>query len=232
MVNLSALSSLFFYCIQTAVVLLFLGGCQQTPEVQYDEGEERPSLQKNSFASHASGKEETVSPSPQQGKEQRDFPEKKQKTSSHQQQTAPLFRPVSEVYSYIWSVEERIRKKWLQEFSSENPLLEGLIQENSFFELSASQAPNLYITKQGKISGFTGCNQFRGHIKAMSEGPIFMVTSITEKACLGGGGVEEQAYLKALDKIQRLELHGNQLHALTSKGEKVLVFSPSEPSEQ
>ncbi len=79
-------------------------------------------------------------------------------------------------------------------------------------ELDLSQfvggVPSLNFLDGGKLSGFSGCNNFSGNFSLENTAVKLDPGAITKKACPGSG---EQDFLSAIDKVGQLKVDKNKL---------------------
>ncbi|WP_026951858.1 META domain-containing protein [Algoriphagus mannitolivorans] len=71
-----------------------------------------------------------------------------------------------------------------------------------------SGLPNLYFLDGGKLSGFTGCNNFSGGFSLESNGMQLDPGSITKKAC---PGTAEEEFISALEKVKSYTVNKEKL---------------------
>lgn len=87
---------------------------------------------------------------------------------------------------------------------------------------TAKEAPFIIFLDDGRVSGFTGCNRFRGAY-GMVEGQFrFTEMSATREPCPEGR--HETAYLIAMKKTMGAEMDEDHLMLLNEDGDILAVF--------
>jgi len=86
------------------------------------------------------------------------------------------------------------------------------------------RAPGLrFLTENNVVQGFSGCNQFSGTWKISAEGIELGPMAMTMMACIDGMETEN-AFMQALEGMDRHELQGNTLR-IYQGDEEVLLFN-------
>lgn len=89
------------------------------------------------------------------------------------------------------------------------------LKGSSINEIDFAQGiPNLQMLADGKLSGFTGCNQFSGTFKLQDQNIQLDPGAMTRKACPGPG---ENHFLEAINKIDQFKLKNQKLQLLQGK---------------
>lgn len=68
--------------------------------------------------------------------------------------------------------------------------------------------PSLYFLDGGKLSGFTGCNDFSGGFSLENNGIQLDPGSMTKKAC---PGTAEEEFISALEKVKTYTVNKEKL---------------------
>lgn len=78
--------------------------------------------------------------------------------------------------------------------------------------------PRLEFTREGRITGFTGCNLLNGSY-TLDGDRLDVVAATTKRACLGPGGKTESKLLAVLADRPRVTIGARNLVLTGSKGE-------------
>ncbi len=82
--------------------------------------------------------------------------------------------------------------------------------------------PSLDFLAEGKLSGFSGCNNFSGNFSLEGTGLKLEPGAMTKKMCPGTG---EQDYISALGKVRDLKIEKEKLTLLDGDTE-LMSFVP------
>jgi heat shock protein HslJ len=74
----------------------------------------------------------------------------------------------------------------------------------------AESMPRLEFTREGRVSGFTGCNRLSGSYR-LDEDRLEVMAATTKRACPGPGGEAEQKLLAVLADRPRVRIEGSRL---------------------
>ena len=102
------------------------------------------------------------------------------------------------------------------------PSLEGTRWVMPGAKADAEGAPRLEFSREGRVSGFTGCNRLSGSYR-LEEDRLEVVAATTKRACLGAGGDAEQKLLAVLADRPRVRLERGQL-VLTGRSGATFVL--------
>ena len=83
--------------------------------------------------------------------------------------------------------------------------IQGLAPDDTKFP---EGLPTLYFLEGGKLSGFTGCNNFSGGFSLESGGIQLDPGAMTKKACPGSG---EDEFMATLEKVKTYSLDKGKL---------------------
>jgi heat shock protein HslJ len=87
--------------------------------------------------------------------------------------------------------------------------------------LADDQRPRLEFQRDGRVSGFTGCNTLGGTWREsnglLQLGPL----AVTKRFCVGPAGEWEKRFLAAVNDKARIEMASGRLVAIGASGEKV-----------
>lgn len=94
--------------------------------------------------------------------------------------------------------------------------LASLLGKNLDLNQFAAGIPSLNFMEEGKLAGFSGCNNFNGSFALEGTDLNLDPGAMTRKACPGSG---EQDFMSALSKVSNLKIDKDQLTLLdgTSK---------------
>jgi heat shock protein HslJ len=112
--------------------------------------------------------------------------------------------PLSLLSSKTWNLESLMGKA---------------ISSNDF----TSAIPSLLFSKDSKLSGFTGCNNFNGSFNLSGMGLGIDPGAMTKKACAGDG---EKKFLNALSQVKSFDITGDKLKLFGDGGKDLLSFVP------
>jgi len=98
-------------------------------------------------------------------------------------------------------------------------LLGKAINTSSF----TSGIPSLLFSKDNKLSGSTGCNNFNGNFNLSGMGLGIDPGAMTKKACAGDG---EKNFLNALSQVKSFDVSGDKLQLFGDAGKNLLSFLP------
>ncbi|WP_291068786.1 META domain-containing protein [Hyphomonas sp.] len=92
----------------------------------------------------------------------------------------------------------------------------------------AGHVPTIQFTRDGILQGQSGCNSFRGSFKHSRRSIYFAPFEMTEKACLGGGVMAQEAALAAaLKSTVPIALDAEGRLVLTGADGVVVVAEPA-----
>ncbi|UZD20986.1 META domain-containing protein [Algoriphagus halophytocola] len=86
----------------------------------------------------------------------------------------------------------------------------------------AGGIPSLSFLEEGRLAGFTGCNNFSGNFSLEGSGLKLDPGAITKKMCPGTG---EQDFISALNKVKDLKIDQDKL-TLIDGGQELMSFVP------
>ncbi|MFN2359975.1 MAG: META domain-containing protein [Marinobacter sp.] len=89
-------------------------------------------------------------------------------------------------------------------------------------ETADQQKPHILFLDDGRVSGFSGCNQYMGNYQVEGENLLFDSMSSTRKAC--DDSMVEQSLFAAFAKTVGVYLDGIELRLLGENGEELAVF--------
>lgn len=92
-------------------------------------------------------------------------------------------------------------------------------------ETNADQKPHILFLDDGRVSGFSGCNQYMGDYQVTGENLLFDSMSSTRRAC--PDNQTEQLLFAALAKTVGVNLEGIELRLLGENGQELAVFEAS-----
>ena len=84
---------------------------------------------------------------------------------------------------------------------------------------------------QGKITGFAGCNQYRGFYRTVSSLIVFDEIESTSNICANPVMYHENRYFKFLKSVEIFHLDNDQLMLYTSESDKPIVFTRIDKQE-
>lgn len=89
------------------------------------------------------------------------------------------------------------------------------------------QRANILFLDDGRVSGFSGCNQYVGDYQVKGENLLFDTMSSTRKAC--EDNTLEQSLFAAFAKTVGVNLDGTRLRLLGENAEVLAVFEAVNP---
>ena len=89
-------------------------------------------------------------------------------------------------------------------------------------ESDRQQKPHILFLDDGRVSGFSGCNQYMGDYRVTGENLLFDSMSSTLMAC--PDNLTEELLFAALAKTVGVNLEGIELRLLGEAGEELAVF--------
>ncbi|MBE93668.1 META domain-containing protein [Marinobacter sp.] len=92
-------------------------------------------------------------------------------------------------------------------------------------ETNADQKPHILFLDDGRVSGFSGCNQYMGDYQVRGENLLFDSMASTRRAC--PDNQTEQLLFAALAKTVGVNLEGIELRLLGENGQELAVFEAS-----
>lgn len=84
------------------------------------------------------------------------------------------------------------------------------------------QPPYIIFMDDGQVTGFSGCNSFKGRYGAVEGEFRFLSMASTRKAC--AGGTVELPFLTAMKLTASIEIKDDELVLLNGKGEALAIF--------
>ncbi len=87
------------------------------------------------------------------------------------------------------------------------------------------QKAHILFLDDGRVSGFSGCNQYMGDYRVTGENLLFDSMASTRMAC--PGNLTEEMLFAALAKTVGVNLEGIELRLLGEAGEELAVFEAS-----
>lgn len=92
-------------------------------------------------------------------------------------------------------------------------------------ETNRDKKPHILFMDDGRVSGFSGCNQYMGGYQVEGENLLFDSMASTRMAC--PDNQTEQLLFAALAKTVGVNLEGIELRLLGENGEELAVFEAS-----
>ncbi|NMT63066.1 META domain-containing protein [Marinobacter orientalis] len=92
-------------------------------------------------------------------------------------------------------------------------------------ESDTEQKAHILFLDDGRVSGFSGCNQYMGDYRVRDENLLFDSMSSTRRAC--PDSQTEELLFAALAKTVGVNLEGIELRLLGESGEELAVFEAS-----
>jgi heat shock protein HslJ len=89
----------------------------------------------------------------------------------------------------------------------------------------SQQKAHILFLDDGRVSGFSGCNQYMGNYQVEGENLLFDAMSSTRRAC--DDNLVEQLLFAAFAKTVGVNLEGIELRLLGENGEELAVFEAS-----
>ena len=84
------------------------------------------------------------------------------------------------------------------------------------------------FTKEGRISGFSGCNTYTGQYNVMDDALSVGPLASTRRACLSPAlQTQEQTYLQDLQAVRSFSVAGTQLILITQSGKRLVFVVPT-----
>lgn len=87
------------------------------------------------------------------------------------------------------------------------------------------------LRTQGTITGFAGCNQYRGHYQAVSSFIAFNEIETTSNICANPVMYHENRYFKFLKSVEIFKVTDEQLLLYTSESDQPIVFTSVDKQE-
>lgn len=100
--------------------------------------------------------------------------------------------------------------------------LNSLMGNSSIQELFSSGLPTLEFLEAGKLTGYSGCNDFSGIYSLEGEDLKLDPGAMTRKACPGEG---ESTFISALSQVEKFKSSGDKITLLGESGE-LMSFIP------
>lgn len=85
----------------------------------------------------------------------------------------------------------------------------------------------LQINEDGQFSGSAGCNRYTGSLTTTNAGLEFSGIATTRMACPGEAMAREDAYLKALGEVRRMEPGNDRLQLMNADGVLLVEYVPA-----
>ncbi len=92
-------------------------------------------------------------------------------------------------------------------------------------ETDSEQKAHILFLDDGRVSGFSGCNQYMGDYRVTGENLLFDSMSSTLRAC--PDNLTEELLFAAFAKTVGVNLDGIELRLLGEAGEELAVFEAS-----
>lgn len=84
------------------------------------------------------------------------------------------------------------------------------------------------FSKEGRISGFSGCNTYTGQYNVMDDALSVGPLASTRRACLSPAlQTQEQTYLQDLQAVRSFSVAGTQLILITQSGKRLVFVVPT-----
>lgn len=99
--------------------------------------------------------------------------------------------------------------------------LASLLGKNLDLSQFAAGIPSLNFLDEGKLSGFSGCNNFNGSFALEGTDISLDPGAMTRKACPGSG---EQDFISALGKVSNLKVDKDKLTLLDGASELMTLI--------
>ena len=87
------------------------------------------------------------------------------------------------------------------------------------------------LRDKGKITGFAGCNQYRGFYRTVSSLIVFDEIETTSNICANPVMYHENRYFKFLKSVEIFHLDNDQLMLYTSESDKPIIFTRIDKQE-
>ena len=100
--------------------------------------------------------------------------------------------------------------------------LSSLLGESLDLNQFSGGLPSLSFLDDGKLAGFSGCNNFSGNFMLESDGLLLDPGAITKKMCSESG---EQEFISAMKKVKDLKISKDKLTLLDGSTE-LMSFIP------
>jgi heat shock protein HslJ len=100
--------------------------------------------------------------------------------------------------------------------------LNSLMGNSSIQELFSSGLPTLEFLEAGKLTGYSGCNDFSGIYSLEGEDLKLDPGAMTRKACPGDG---ESTFISALSQVEKFKRSEDKITLLGESGE-LMSFIP------
>ncbi len=113
-----------------------------------------------------------------------------------------------------------VLKDPLKFLAGQNFNIESLFGQGLNLADFAGGIPNIGFGEGGKISGFTGCNNFTGTATGGDGGKLGLdLGALTKKACPGEG---EKKFIDAAKQVQGVKLDGEKIKLSGDAGKEVM----------
>ena len=99
--------------------------------------------------------------------------------------------------------------------------LASLLGKNLDLSQFAAGIPSLNFLEEGKLAGFSGCNDFNGSFALEGTSLNLDPGAMTRKACPGSG---EQDFISALGKVSNLKVDKDKLTLLDGASELMTLI--------
>lgn len=87
------------------------------------------------------------------------------------------------------------------------------------------------LRNQGEITGFAGCNQYRGFYRTVSSLIVFDKIESTSNICANPVMYHENRYFKFLKSVEIFHLDNDRLMLYTSESDKPIIFTRIDKQE-
>ena len=98
-----------------------------------------------------------------------------------------------------------------------NSIMGKAVDESNYMD----RLPSLSFQDNGKVAGFTGCNNFNGNFKLDGTNMAIDPGAMTRKMCPGNG---EQDFLDAISQVKNVSLDKDKL-SMSNGATELLTFS-------
>jgi putative lipoprotein len=88
-------------------------------------------------------------------------------------------------------------------------------------DLDEQQRPRLEFQRDGRISGYTGCNTLGGTWREADGTVELGALAVTKRFCVGPGGDLEKRFLAVVNDKARIEIASGRLIATGAGGERL-----------
>lgn len=79
----------------------------------------------------------------------------------------------------------------------------------------------LFLLQEGRVKGFSGCNEFSGSYDLRGDALTFGLLAMTRRYCAGSAGEVEREFVDVLSKVRTFRIEGGML--LFLEGDKAIA---------